>query len=125
MEDRTSAKHLPRLGVAIAMVVGLLLQLVLLPAGAFAEPVDPLWTLGGICRGGQDDGGGTPQPATGHDHQHCPLCQSGMVAFLVPEQAPMLREVRVSLIRRPQPIVPAPRGMLRLAYASRAPPTIF
>ena len=51
MRDRAPAKHLPRLGVAIAMVVGLLLQLVLLPAGAFAEPVDPLWALGGICHG--------------------------------------------------------------------------
>jgi hypothetical protein len=48
-----------------------------------------------------------------------------MVAFLVPEQAPILREIPVSLIRRPQPVVPAPRGTLRLAYASRAPPTIF
>ncbi|HEY2132139.1 MAG TPA: DUF2946 family protein [Acetobacteraceae bacterium] len=115
-----------RLAVAIAMVVGLLLlQLVLLPAGAFAEPVDPLWALGGICHGVPDDDGDAPQPATSHDHQHCPLCQSGMVAFLVPEQTPILREVRVSLFRWPQPTVPAPRGMLRLAYASRAPPTIF
>jgi hypothetical protein len=124
MRNRAPARSLLRLGMAVAMVAGLLLQLVLLPAGAFAEPVDPLWALGAICHGVPDDGGGAPKPGTDHDHQHCPLCQSGVVAFLVPEQAPILREVRVSLIRLAPPAIPAPDGMMRLAYASRAPPTI-
>jgi hypothetical protein len=114
-----------RLGIASTMVLGLLLQIVLLPAGAFAEPTDPLWTLGEICHGAPDDNGGAPQPATEHDHAHCPLCQSGTVAFLVPEHAPLLRVVAVTLIRQAQAVLPAPRGMLRLAYASRAPPVTF
>jgi hypothetical protein len=111
-----------RIGTASLMVLGLLLQLVLLPAGAIAQPTDPLWALGGICHGAPDDHGGGPQPATEHDHAHCPLCQSGTVAFLVPEYAPLLRILAVTLIQQPQVVLPAPSGMLRLAYASRAPP---
>jgi hypothetical protein len=122
MRNRAPTQGWLRLGIASAMVLGLVLQLVLLPAGAFAEPTDPLWALGGICHGVPDDDGGTPQPVCGHDHADCALCQSGTVAFLVPEHAPLLGVLAITLSRQPQAVLPAPRGMLRLAYASRAPP---
>jgi Protein of unknown function (DUF2946) len=120
MRNRAPVQGWLRLGTASAMVLGLLLQLVLLSGGAVAEPTDPLRALGGICHAVDD--GGAPQPATGHDHAHCPLCQSGTVAFLVPELSPLLRVFAVTLIRQAQAVSPAPGGMLRLAYASRAPP---
>ncbi len=121
MRDRLSVLGLLRLGMASVMALGLVLQLVVLPAGAFAGPVDPLWALGGICHAPGESGGG-PQPLSDHDHQHCPLCQCGTVAFLVPESAPLLRQGVAVLLRRAPPVLSAPRGALWLAYASRAPP---
>jgi hypothetical protein len=121
---RAQRNEISRLWLSALMVGGLLLQLFLLPAGSVAEPTDPLWALGSICHALGGDGGPHHPPAQGQDRAHCPLCQSGTVAFLVPEQPPLLRVAAIHLVRHVQAAMPSWRGPHRPAYASRAPPAI-
>ncbi|MCW3473632.1 DUF2946 family protein [Limobrevibacterium gyesilva] len=111
-----------RLPIAMVVALGLLLQVTVPQASAFAGPVDPLFALGSICHAGGDEPDGAPQPATKHQHEHCALCQLGAVVFLPPEPGSALWQPFVavaSVMRLPAPV---PTGTIRLAYASRAPP---
>jgi len=118
---RTPAPRLRMLTLPVAIVAALALLLqVALPPGAFSAPPG----LGSICHAAQHDGGTAPPQLPNHNHEHCLLCQVGTVAFLLPAPAPP-PPIPIAAAS-PAPSLPAdgPRAAPRLAYASRAPPTI-
>jgi len=117
---RTSAlrQRMVAVPVAIAAAVALLLQLAMAP-GVFAAPPDGLLA---ICHAATGDR--APPALPGHDHEHCLLCQAGTISLLEPPATPWLPvpgATTMSAVRVAHDLV---RGAGRLAYASRAPPTI-
>ena len=122
---RPSFRHFLRLPIAIAVALGLLAQLLLPPAPAFANPLDTLLALGSICHAGPTDTDhGTPK-APAHDHaQCCVLCQAAPVLFVPPDipAGPIAPSVLglTHIALTPAPLA----GATHLAYASRAPPRI-
>jgi hypothetical protein len=111
------------LPVAIVAAFALLLQVVAAP-GISAGPPDALLGRGSICHAITSDAGEhAPQPLSGHDCDHCLLCQAGAVAILLPP-SPRLPVPAVTAAAAARLPADRPRGAARPAYASRAPPAI-
>lgn len=111
-------RRLPRLPIAIAAALGLLVQLLLPPCDAFIGPGQA-----SICHASallDDSAPGKPPPV--HHDIHCPLCQAGPAVFLAPDATPRLF---VPIIHPRPPVAVAFRAAPEAphhAYASRAPP---
>ncbi len=111
---------------ALAVVVAILLQAVLLPAAPGpALAGAPLFAAGDICHAAGSGpvelpGPAVPQP--GHRHEHCLLCQLGGAALPVHAAAPMVQLSAVLPADSLPPSLAGSPGLVWRPYAPRAPP---
>jgi len=109
--------------VAKATALLLLLQFVIPSPCALLAPRNVLLALGGICHVATSDDSGQPgqQPAD-NTCCHCLACSVGAVVTLPPPTLPGSHIVAAAITS--PPVGRTHLGAARLAYASRAPPTI-